>query len=73
MTGPSSVSRLQSLPIELILSIMKSLPDHRSLLSLLQTCRGFSHIFETAEAQILEAILSQLFCPRAVPEALAMR
>jgi hypothetical protein len=71
--GPSSSPRLQDLPTELVLCIMKSLPDRRSLFSLLQTCRIFSTIFDSAEPQILKAILAQVFSPKAVPEALNVR
>jgi len=67
------MSKLRSLPIELILSVMKFLTDYQSLLSLLQTCHTFSHIFESAQPQILQAILSHLLYLRAVPEALAVR
>ncbi|KAF7503872.1 hypothetical protein GJ744_003069 [Endocarpon pusillum] len=52
---------------------MKSLPDHSSLLSLLQTCRSLSGIFDYAGPQILQAILSQLFHPRTIPEAVTVR
>lgn len=65
--------QLQNLPIELILAIMKSLPDYSSLLSLLQTSRIFSRVFASAKPQVLMAILSHIFHPKPVPEALAVR
>jgi hypothetical protein len=59
--------------MELILAVMRCLPDYRSLLSLLQSSRVFLDVFTAAEPQILKAILSQLLHPKPVPEALNVR
>jgi hypothetical protein len=65
----SSPRRVDTLPIEIVASVLSAIPDTESLIATLKTCRQFYFVFKQFETSITRAVMGNEIGETLLPEA----